>query len=145
MNLQIRFWVQARNDAETKARRTRNKAERKAWNRFVEHADKRLNKRMLDPTLALLPSFRGLAAKEAQFDGPETATLLNCRNGTVDLKTGELRPHRREDYITLRLELDYDSTAVAVATEVRGSLFHQEHRHPGFGGEVETGEQVAAG
>lgn len=26
--------------------------------------------------------------------------LLNCPNGTVDLRTGELRPHRREDLIT---------------------------------------------
>lgn len=35
------------------------------------------------------------------------AWLLNCRNGTVDLRTGELRPHRREDYITKRAETDY--------------------------------------
>ena len=26
--------------------------------------------------------------------------LLNCPNGTLDLRTGELRPHRREDYLT---------------------------------------------
>jgi putative DNA primase/helicase len=26
--------------------------------------------------------------------------LLNCLNGTVDLRTGELRPHRREDHLT---------------------------------------------
>ena len=26
--------------------------------------------------------------------------LLNCANGTVDLRTGELRPHRREDNLT---------------------------------------------
>jgi putative DNA primase/helicase len=26
--------------------------------------------------------------------------LLNCVNGTVDLQTGELRPHRREDHLT---------------------------------------------
>ena len=26
--------------------------------------------------------------------------LLNCSNGTVDLRTGELRPHRREDNLT---------------------------------------------
>ena len=26
--------------------------------------------------------------------------LLNAPNGTLDLRTGELRPHRREDYIT---------------------------------------------
>lgn len=26
--------------------------------------------------------------------------LLNCDNGTIDLRTGKLRPHRREDWIT---------------------------------------------
>lgn len=26
--------------------------------------------------------------------------LLNCQNGTVDLRTGTLREHRREDFIT---------------------------------------------
>jgi putative DNA primase/helicase len=33
--------------------------------------------------------------------------LLNCRNGTVDLRTGALRAHRREDYITKLVDLPY--------------------------------------
>jgi putative DNA primase/helicase len=33
--------------------------------------------------------------------------LLNCENGTVDLKTGELREHRREDYLTKLCPLEY--------------------------------------
>jgi putative DNA primase/helicase len=33
--------------------------------------------------------------------------LLNCRNGTVDLRTGALREHRREDYITKLTDLNY--------------------------------------
>lgn len=37
--------------------------------------------------------------------------LLNCRNGTLDLRTGELRPHSKTDYITRRLELDYKPEA----------------------------------
>lgn len=39
--------------------------------------------------------------------------LLNCRNGTVDLRTGQLRPHRREDFITKIVRGSYDSDAAA--------------------------------
>jgi putative DNA primase/helicase len=32
---------------------------------------------------------------------------LNCRNGTVDLRNGQIRPHNREDYITRIIDRDY--------------------------------------
>jgi len=37
--------------------------------------------------------------------------LLNVQNGTIDLRTGELRPHRREDYITKVCPVNYDKNA----------------------------------
>lgn len=37
--------------------------------------------------------------------------LLNCRNGTLDLTTGELREHRREDRISKMIPMDYDPRA----------------------------------
>lgn len=37
--------------------------------------------------------------------------VLNCRNGTIDLRTGQLRPHCREDYITRMIDIDYDTGA----------------------------------
>ena len=37
---------------------------------------------------------------------------LNCRNGTLDLKTGELRQHKKSDYITRLVNIDYDPAAV---------------------------------
>ena len=37
--------------------------------------------------------------------------LLNCLNGTIDLKTGELREHRREDYISKLAPTEYDPDA----------------------------------
>jgi putative DNA primase/helicase len=37
--------------------------------------------------------------------------LLNCLNGTIDLRTGELRPHRREDYCTKLAPVVYDPSA----------------------------------
>lgn len=33
--------------------------------------------------------------------------LLNARNGTVDLRTGELRPHSRDDFITKMVDVEY--------------------------------------
>jgi putative DNA primase/helicase len=37
--------------------------------------------------------------------------LLNCRNGTLDLCTGGLRPHARADLLTFVLPVDYDALA----------------------------------
>jgi putative DNA primase/helicase len=37
--------------------------------------------------------------------------LFNCLNGTIDLRTGELRPHRREDLITKIVGLNYSKDA----------------------------------
>lgn len=37
--------------------------------------------------------------------------LLNCANGTVDLRSGQAGPHRREDLITRMCPGDYDQTA----------------------------------
>jgi P4 family phage/plasmid primase-like protien len=37
--------------------------------------------------------------------------LINFRNGTVDLRTGELIPHRREHYITKQLRYNYTPQA----------------------------------
>jgi putative DNA primase/helicase len=40
--------------------------------------------------------------------------LLNVQNGTVDLRTGELRPHRPADYLTKICRAEYHPDAVAV-------------------------------
>jgi putative DNA primase/helicase len=37
--------------------------------------------------------------------------LLNCRNGTIDLRTGKLRPHNAADLITRRVEAEYHPDA----------------------------------
>jgi putative DNA primase/helicase len=39
--------------------------------------------------------------------------LLNCSNGTVDLRTGDLREHSREDLITKFVPVEYDAEAEA--------------------------------
>jgi len=43
--------------------------------------------------------------------------FLNCENGTIDLRTGELREHRREDLITKIAPVQYRPDAAAPAWE----------------------------
>jgi len=80
-------------DAETKEERQ----ELGAWARRSE-AEARIN--------AMVSLARdALPIEPQQFDTNPWA--LNVRNGTIDLRTGELRPHRREDYITKLVDLEY--------------------------------------
>ena len=39
--------------------------------------------------------------------------VLNCSNGTIDLRTGTLHPHRREDLQTMIIDTPFDSCASA--------------------------------
>jgi hypothetical protein len=50
-----------------------------------------------------------------QLDGDQW--LLNVQNGTIDLKTGELREHSREDLITKCCNVTFDPTAKAPTWE----------------------------
>lgn len=52
-----------------------------------------------------------LSAAPADFDA--SPWLLNVDNGTIDLRTGELHPHRREDMITKVAPVAFDPDAAA--------------------------------
>ena len=41
--------------------------------------------------------------------------LLNCTNGTVDLRNGELRPHRREDLLTKLCPTNFNGDAASMS------------------------------
>ena len=43
--------------------------------------------------------------------------LFNCENGTVNLKTGELQPHRREDMLTIMAPVNYTPNAQSTLWE----------------------------
>ena len=61
-----------------------------------------------------LTSMLKLAAADVAVAVGELDTnpwLLNCPNGTVDLRTGKLRPHRREDLITKICQTNYNPEA----------------------------------
>lgn len=76
--------------------------------------------------------------------------LLNCLNGTIGLRTGELREHRREDNITLLCSIEFDPDASAPTWErfqldVAGGdsdLVAFKRRFYGYSATGHTGEQV---
>lgn len=71
---------------------------------LFKHAVKSESETRLKAMINLARS-EGVAIQSEQFD--TDMFLLNCRNGTLDLRTGELKPHSRNDYITRRVELDF--------------------------------------
>lgn len=65
--------------------------------------------RKLKATVNLARSFTELQIAADQLDSHPW--LLNCTNGTLDLRTGQLREHRMEDYLTHVINCDYDPLA----------------------------------
>jgi putative DNA primase/helicase len=65
----------------------------------------------IDAMVALAASQPGIPVKPEELD--TDPWLLNCSNGTVDLRTGELREHNRADLLTKLAPVAYDPNAVA--------------------------------
>jgi putative DNA primase/helicase len=65
--------------------------------------------RGLEDMLRTAQTEPGIKILPGQLDAdPE---LLNCLNGTIDLRTGKLRPHRREDLLTQLAPVNYEPGA----------------------------------
>lgn len=77
--------------------------------------------------LNLMESIPFMCARINQFDKDDM--LLNVQNGTVDLRTGELREHNREDYLTKICNVGYNPDA-------KSALFET------FLGEITEGNQA---
>ncbi len=76
---------------------------------LAEHAIRSAAERKISAMISLAASEPGIPVLPDQLDADPW--LLNCLNGTLDLRTGELRPHKREDLITRVLPITYDPTA----------------------------------
>jgi putative DNA primase/helicase len=74
---------------------------------LADHAVKSQKRERITAAFELAKPDLAVTADELDAD----PMLLNCRNGTVDLRTGELRPHRREDYLTKVCRASFDPTA----------------------------------
>jgi putative DNA primase/helicase len=75
------------------------------------HARASASRRGLDAMLWIARSDRRVIVDVAELDADPL--LVNAPNGTIDLRTGQLRPHERGDLITRRVAVPYDPDAVA--------------------------------
>jgi putative DNA primase/helicase len=83
-----------------------DEAERKAWAKWALQSE---NAGRLTAMLTLAESEKAVACTTDDFDADPY--LLNCRNGTLNLRTGELHPHDRADLITKQAPIEYDPAA----------------------------------
>lgn len=67
--------------------------------------------RSLSAMIELARSEPGIPAIERDFD--TDTNLLNLDNGTIDLRTRKLRPHRAEDMLTKIVHISYNPDAVS--------------------------------
>ena len=92
--------------AEAKRALENDDARAEKLSRFAGTAQRRnFRKNVVD----LLKSESGIAVHFTEFD--KDPFLLNCQNGTLDLRLGVLREHRREDMITRILPWAFDADA----------------------------------
>ena len=98
--------------------------------------------------MALARSEPGIPILPTDFD--QDPFLLNVQNGTIDLRTGELRPHRRADLISKVIPLDYDPDArcprwdafLREVTNDRSELVDFLHRAVGYALTGDTRERA---
>lgn len=82
---------------------------KKAADKFLSWAIKSQNQRPLEAMLGLARSDASVAVTHERLDADPW--LLNVENGTVDLRTGKLRPHDRRDLCTKLAPVVYDPNA----------------------------------
>jgi P4 family phage/plasmid primase-like protien len=100
-------------DAQTKNEQTAAEKAHGAANDELTFAIKTQDFRNLKRMIEAARSEYGvLVARYSEtFDCEETEHLLNFENGTVDLRTGELRPHDRAYFITKIIPIKFDADA----------------------------------
>lgn len=81
----------------------------KARKELADHAKRTESDHRLNAMIALAQSEFGVPVRLAELD--VDPWLFNCENGTIDLRTGVLRPHSRKDLITVLSPVEYDSDA----------------------------------
>lgn len=91
----VRRIYQSANDHSDGAKRTN----------LAKHAIASESRGHISAMLELAESHEKIRAEVGDFD--RDPMVLNVRNGTIDLRTGELRKHRREDMLTKIIDLDY--------------------------------------
>lgn len=76
---------------------------------IFRHAQRSQSKGAIDAMIWLARSEPGILAEITDFDA--NGWVLNLANGTLDLRTGELCAHRREDLLSNLTDIQYDPEA----------------------------------
>ncbi len=82
---------------------------------LAKHAAKSEADARITAMLSLAESEPGIPVLPDALDADPW--LLNCENGTLDLRTGQLRPHDRADLITKVIPVAYDPAATCLTWE----------------------------
>lgn len=82
----------------------------------AKHKAKRLKYYERYQTFAGLKAVIELAKRDTRFLRPSSgfdshALLVNCKNGTLNLATGDLQPFHRDDYLTQQIQVNYNRAA----------------------------------
>jgi putative DNA primase/helicase len=77
--------------------------------KLMKHITSSLSTSKLKAMVENAESEAGMTVEPDTFD--RDPWLLNCANGTIDLRTGTLRPASREDYLTRCLSIRYNPQA----------------------------------
>lgn len=133
----------------------RQKALQAQANKMTAAARRAESTGTLNAALEEMTALPGVAADPEDFDA--NRDLLPVANGIVNLRTGEIRPLRREDFVTYRLPTAYDPAAQAPTWErfLREVLIDKDgntdeelvefaQRLVGYGITGETREQILA-
>jgi putative DNA primase/helicase len=75
----------------------------------MRHAQRSQSKAAAEAMIWMARSEPGIATRLTAFDAD--GWLLNVANATLNLRTGELQPHRREDLLSNIVEIAFDPTA----------------------------------
>jgi len=77
--------------------------------RILRHARRSQSRGGIEAMIYLVRSEPGILASIDAFD--EDPWLLNVANGTLELRTGRLRPQRRDDFLTKLVDIVFDEKA----------------------------------
>lgn len=116
--------------------------------RFLKDVIESESRARLNAMVALAASEPGIPVLPDELD--QDPWLLNVANGALDLRTGELRPHRREDLITKLAPVEYDPDAqcplwlafLARIMDWNEALINYLQRAVGYTLTGNTGEEV---